>query len=70
MSGSNGQNRLARIRADLDLTQAELASKAGVSVRTIARIEAGFEPSLRIASKVARSIGKSLDELFDLEVAS
>jgi transcriptional regulator with XRE-family HTH domain len=34
-------SRLARVRVDLDLTQAALAEKSGVAKRTIERLESG-----------------------------
>lgn len=43
-------NRLAQIRLDQNLTQAELAHQAGVSKRTVERFEAG--ESLQLANLI------------------
>ena len=46
--------RLARRRLDLQLTQAEVAEKAGVSKRTLERIEAGASAQLLSMIRVLR----------------
>jgi putative transcriptional regulator len=58
--------KLARVQSDL--TQAQLAEKAGVTRQTIGLIEAGkFNPSLRLCLAIARSLNKTLDDLFWIE---
>jgi putative transcriptional regulator len=58
--------KLARVQSDL--TQAQLAEKAGVTRQTIGLIEAGkFNPSLRLCLAIARALNKTLDDLFWIE---
>ena len=55
-------------RARHNMTQAELAEKAGVSRQTINSIEIGkYVPSACLAFKVASILGIKADELFELE---
>ena len=59
------KNRLKLARIEAGLTQAELAERAGVTRQTIGLIEAGgYNPSLRLCIELARTTGKTLDELF------
>ena len=55
--------RLARARLDRQMTQAELAEQAGVSKRTLERLEAGDSTQLLTLVKVMRILGllSSLD---------
>ena len=65
MSRKNGV-RLARV--ENDLTQAQLAEKAGVTRQTIGLIEAGrFNPSLKLCIAIAKALNKTLDDLFWIE---
>ena len=58
------QRRLARP----EMTQAELARLCGVTRQTIIALEAGkYSPSLELAFKLARALGRSLDEVFHYE---
>ena len=58
--------KLARVQSDL--TQAQLAEKAGVTRQTIGLIEAGkFNPSLRLCLAIAKALDKTLDDLFWIE---
>jgi transcriptional regulator with XRE-family HTH domain len=51
-------------RAELGLSQADLAVEAGVDKRQIRRYEAGeTQPTLSVAAAIARALGLSLDEL-------
>jgi transcriptional regulator with XRE-family HTH domain len=50
-------HRLARRRLDRGLTQAELALQAGVSKRTVERIEAGASAQLVSVIRVLRTLG-------------
>src|SRR4029450_837426 len=51
-------------RAALALSQAELAKKAGISLRQLARYEAGDQqPVLSAAVALADALGISMDEL-------
>jgi len=55
-------------RTRLDLTQAKLAEKLGVSRQTIHAIEKDkFNPSVTLALKMARLFNLSVEELFTLE---
>lgn len=56
--------RLAQVRIQLNLTQAELARKAGVGKRTLERLEAGETTQTRILLRILRE----LDLLARLEV--
>ncbi len=51
-----------------EMTQAKLAEAAGVSRQTIIAIEKGvFNPSVRLALKLARILDKRVDEVFMLD---
>ncbi|WP_203293579.1 helix-turn-helix domain-containing protein [Luteirhabdus pelagi] len=56
-------NKLLKYRANLNLTQEELAEKAGVSERTIQRIEKGTEPKGHTLKVLAKALGVSEDDL-------
>ena len=59
------KNRIKVHRAMHDLTQEELAEKIGVSRATVNAIEKGrYDPSIRLAFKMARFFGVNLEELF------
>lgn len=49
--------RIARVRVDNNLTQAQLAGKAGVAKRTLERMEAGGATQLVNLVRVARALG-------------
>jgi DNA-binding XRE family transcriptional regulator len=59
------QTRIKEFRARYDLTQEDLAQKVGVRRETIGFLEKGkYNPSLKLAYKVAKSLNSTLDELF------
>ena len=59
------QNTLKQERERLALTQAALAEKIGVSRKTINTIENNvFVPSTVLALKLAKALGRSVEELF------
>jgi putative transcriptional regulator len=61
-------NRLRELRAERDLTQAALAELVGVSRKTINTVENGiFVPSAALALKIARALGRPVEEIFYLE---
>lgn len=61
-------NRLKEERERLQITQAQLAEKVGVSRKTINTVENGvFIPSTVLALKLAKAIGKSVEQLFFLD---
>ena len=54
-------------RAMLDLTQADLAERAGITRASVNAIEGGrMVPSILLALKLARALEVSVDELFSL----
>ena len=58
-------SRLRVLRAELKWSQADLASWLGVSRQTVNALEAGrWEPSLRLALKIAKVFGRSVEEIF------
>ena len=58
-------NMVRQWRRWLDLSQAELAEKVGVSWQTIANIEKGnYSPSVHLALDVCRVLGKTVEEVF------
>lgn len=59
------QSHLKKYRQLAQLTQEELAEKVGVRRETIVRLEAGrYNPSLRLAVDIARTVGAPIEELF------
>lgn len=53
------------MRAEKNLTQAELADAVGVSRQTINAIEKEkFDPSLPTAFRIARIFGQTVEEVF------
>ena len=63
-------NNIRKLRFFADeMTQAELAEKAGVSRQTILAIEAGkYSPSLELAFRIADVFGVKIGEVFDYEL--
>ena len=62
------KNRLKVARAEIDLTQEELAKRIGVSRQTINALELGrYVPSTVLALKMAQVFGKPVEEIFILE---
>ena len=61
-------NRLKDKRAELGLTQAELAERCGVTRKTINTVENGvFVPSTLLALKIAAAFSEPVERLFWLE---
>ena len=59
------KTRIKEFRARHDLTQAQLADQLGVRRETISFIEQGkYNPSLRLAHRIAVALKSSLDELY------
>ncbi len=60
-------NRLREERARLGLTQADLATLAQVSRKTINTVENGvFTPSTILALRLARVLGTTVESLFQI----
>jgi putative transcriptional regulator len=66
MSEPAVRNRIRELRAQhAELTQAALAAACGVTRQTIIALEAGkYSPSLELAFKLARALGRALEEVF------
>jgi putative transcriptional regulator len=61
------RNRLREERARLNLTQADLATMASVSRKTINTVENGvFIPSTDLALRLARALGTTVEAIFQL----
>lgn len=59
------KNRLRELREAKGLTQEELAKALGVTRQTIIAIEKGkYDPSLRLAFKIARFFNRTIEEIF------
>lgn len=65
MSAESLGNHMKTLRTDAGLTQAELAAAVGVTRKTINTVENGvFTPSALLALKIARALGRRVDEVF------
>jgi len=61
-------NRLKVARAELEISQEELAKRAGVTRQTISSIETGqYCPSALLAFVLSDRLGKPVGEVFYLE---
>lgn len=59
------KNRLRVLRAEQNLSQADLADKLDVSRQTVNAIETGrYDPSLPLAFRIAALFGRSIEEIF------
>jgi putative transcriptional regulator len=59
------ENRLRVLRAEHNLSQADLAEKLEVSRQTVNAIETGkYDPSLPLAFKIAHVFGQRIEEIF------
>ncbi|AHF80885.1 MULTISPECIES: helix-turn-helix transcriptional regulator [Thermococcus] len=62
------KNKLRELREARGLTQEELAKILGVTRQTIIAIEKGkYDPSLRLAFKIARFFGVKIEDIFIYE---
>lgn len=62
------KNRLRELREARGLTQEELAKILGVTRQTIIAIEKGkYDPSLRLAFKIAKFFGVKIEDIFIYE---
>lgn len=63
------KNYLKEYKELVLLTSKELGKRCGCSSKTIESIEKGkYIPSLLLACRIAREVGRSIDEVFCLEV--
>ncbi len=69
MGSSQLSNKIRRLRFDNgEMTQQQLADKAGVTRQTIIAIESGkYTPSLLLAFRISRAFGLSVEEVFRYE---
>ncbi len=52
-------------RMEKNISQIQLAQRAGVTRQTIGMIEAGdYNPSLKLCIAICKELGKTLDDLF------
>ncbi|MEW7278243.1 helix-turn-helix transcriptional regulator [Aquimarina sp. 2201CG1-2-11] len=59
------KNKLKVLRAERDMTQADLADSLAVSRQTINAIEKGkFDPSLPLAFKISKLFELPIEEIF------
>ena len=57
--------RMKQARAELSLSQADLAKAVGVSRQTVNMVESGeYNPTLGLCLKICRALGRTLDDLF------
>lgn len=62
------KTRIKELRARYDMTQEDLANRVGVRRETIGFLEKGkYNPSLKLAYKVALCLQTNIDELFIFE---
>jgi len=63
------KNNIRRLRFENgEMTQQQLADKAGVTRQTIIAIEAGkYAPSLTLAFRIARTFGVGIEDVFRYE---
>ena len=61
-------NMVRKWRRWLELSQAELARRVGVSRQTIANIErSNYSPSVHLALDICHELGKTVEEIFGAE---
>lgn len=62
------KTKIRQFRARDGLTQKEVAQKVGVRRETISHLEKGeYNPSLKLAMKIARVFDESIQEVFSFE---
>ncbi len=69
MAQNELKNQIRRLRFENgEMTQQQLADKAGVTRQTIIAIEAGkYAPSLPLAFRIARAFGIPIEQIFQYE---
>lgn len=62
------KNILPSLRAERDMTQADLADALNVSRQTVNALETGrYDPSLPLAFAIARLFGRKIEDIFGVE---
>lgn len=62
------RNDIKRLRKEAGLRQEDLAQKLGVSRQTIIAVENNkYNPTLELALKMAKELGKNVEEIFYLD---
>lgn len=57
---------MRELRQAADLSQAALGEQLGVSRQTVIAIETGrYDPSLRLALRIARHFGRAVEDIFE-----
>lgn len=65
MAPETSTNMVRKYRRWQEMSQAELAQRAGVSRQTIANIEKGnYAPSVYLALAICRVLGRTVEEVF------
>ncbi len=69
MAKNEVKNQIRRLRFENgEMTQQQLADKAGVTRQTIIAIESGkYAPSLPLAFRIARTFGVRVEDIFKYE---
>lgn len=68
MAPETSTNMVRKYRRWQEISQAELAQRAGVSRQTIANIEKGnYAPSVYLALAICRVLGRTVEEVFSPE---
>ena len=69
MTDGKIKNHIRRLRFDNDeMTQEELANRAGCTRQTIIALEQGkYVPSITLAFQIARAFGVTLEDVFQYE---
>jgi putative transcriptional regulator len=62
------RNNIRRLRKERGYTQEEMAARLGVTRQTIIAIENDkYNPTLELAMKIARLLGKPVEQIFFLD---
>ncbi len=68
MTHKNVGNKIKELRANLGMTQAQLAGLVGVARVSIVSIETGrFIPTIETALRISKALGVPIDQIFWLK---
>jgi putative transcriptional regulator len=72
MTANDLKNQIRRLRFDHgEMTQQDLADRAGVTRQTIIALEAGkYAPSLMLAFRIAKAFGVKVEDVFQYDYSS